>query len=95
MFHILDIPYGECYLMMASLEPYLSRLHRMEHNYFMFNELHHNRVQIQEHLKKASTMSNGWFNFFNARFFQYIHKKITFFAQNKDFQKIRFKSYCK
>uniref|UniRef100_A0AC34F461 Receptor ligand binding region domain-containing protein n=1 Tax=Panagrolaimus sp. ES5 TaxID=591445 RepID=A0AC34F461_9BILA len=53
-----DIPYGECYLMMASLEPYLSRLHRMEHNYFMFNELHHNRIQIQEHLKKASTMSN-------------------------------------
>jgi|UniRef100_A0AC35EUP7 hypothetical protein len=69
-----DIPYGECYLMMASLEPYLSRLHRMEHNYFMFNELDHNRVQIQEHLKKASTMSNGWFNFFNARFFQYTQK---------------------
>ena len=23
-----DIPYGECYLMMASLEPYLSRFHR-------------------------------------------------------------------
>ena len=56
-----DIPYGECYLMMASLEPYLSRFHRMEHNYFMFNELVYDRKAMEEHLKKASMFSNGWF----------------------------------
>uniref|UniRef100_A0A914CVH8 Receptor ligand binding region domain-containing protein n=1 Tax=Acrobeloides nanus TaxID=290746 RepID=A0A914CVH8_9BILA len=53
------IPYGECYLLMASLQPYLYRLNKMEHNYFMFNELHYNKERMEENLRKASMLSNG------------------------------------
>jgi len=56
-----SIPYGECYLMMASIQPHLYKINRMEHNYFMFNELKLKRARLQEHLKKASLLSNGWF----------------------------------
>lgn len=30
-----SIPYGECYLLMTSLQPHLYQMNRMEHNYFM------------------------------------------------------------
>lgn len=54
-----SIPYGECYLLMASLQPHLYRFNKMEHNYFMFNELKFNRVRMAENLRKASMLTNG------------------------------------
>lgn len=54
-----SIPYGECYLLMASLQPSLYRFNKMEHNYFMFNELKLNRKRMEENLKKASMLTNG------------------------------------
>uniref|UniRef100_A0A914N9S0 Receptor ligand binding region domain-containing protein n=1 Tax=Meloidogyne incognita TaxID=6306 RepID=A0A914N9S0_MELIC len=58
-----SIPYGECYLLMASIQPHLYRINRMEHNYFMFNELNYNHQRIKENLQKASIISNGKFLF--------------------------------
>uniref|UniRef100_A0A183CB15 ANF_receptor domain-containing protein n=1 Tax=Globodera pallida TaxID=36090 RepID=A0A183CB15_GLOPA len=54
-----SIPYGECYLLMSSLQSHLYHLTRMEHNHFMFNELKHDRHKIGDNLKKASMLSNG------------------------------------
>ncbi|KAF7638237.1 ANF_receptor domain-containing protein [Meloidogyne graminicola] len=48
-----SIPYGECYLLMASIQPHLYRINRMEHNYFMFNELNYNHQRIKENLVKG------------------------------------------
>lgn len=54
-----SIPYGECYLLMASVQPHLYRKNKMEHNYFMFNELNYNHLKMLENLRRASTLSNG------------------------------------
>uniref|UniRef100_A0A914HLY5 Receptor ligand binding region domain-containing protein n=1 Tax=Globodera rostochiensis TaxID=31243 RepID=A0A914HLY5_GLORO len=54
-----SIPYGECYLLMSSLQSHLYHLTRMEHNHFMFNELKHDRHKIGHTLQKASMLSNG------------------------------------
>ncbi|KAI3421130.1 hypothetical protein GPALN_014758 [Globodera pallida] len=55
-----SIPYGECYLLMSSLQSHLYHLTRMEHNHFMFNELKHDRHKIGDNLKKASMLSNDF-----------------------------------
>lgn len=61
---VLSVPYGECYLLMASLQPFLHRINKLEHNYFMFNEMLYNKVRMMENLKKASLVSNGKFQHF-------------------------------
>uniref|UniRef100_A0A1I7Z9T3 ANF_receptor domain-containing protein n=1 Tax=Steinernema glaseri TaxID=37863 RepID=A0A1I7Z9T3_9BILA len=53
-----SIPYGECYLLMASLQPDLYRFNKMEHNYFMFNELRYHSWKMKDNLMKASMLSN-------------------------------------
>ncbi|VDM39126.1 unnamed protein product [Toxocara canis] len=53
------IPYGECYLQMASLQRLQYKKNRMDHNYFMFNELKQDRDVLRDSLKKASALSNG------------------------------------
>jgi hypothetical protein len=46
---------------MASVQPHLYRVNKMEHNYFMFNELHYDHERMKENLRKASAHSNGQF----------------------------------
>ncbi|VDN50133.1 unnamed protein product [Dracunculus medinensis] len=53
------IPYGECYLLMASLQRIQYKRNKMEHNYFMFNEKKYDSKQILVHLMKASEISNA------------------------------------
>uniref|UniRef100_A0AAF5Q1S2 Receptor ligand binding region domain-containing protein n=2 Tax=Wuchereria bancrofti TaxID=6293 RepID=A0AAF5Q1S2_WUCBA len=52
---ISNIPYGECYLQIASLQ---IRYYQMDHNYFMFNELKFNRMHMFDILMKASKLAN-------------------------------------
>lgn len=54
-----NTPYGECYLQMASLQMLQYKKNRMDHNYFLFNELKFDREQILKILMKASAISNG------------------------------------
>lgn len=54
-----DSPYGECYLQMASLQPLQYKKNKMDHNYFLFNELKYDRIQMRTILMKASAISNG------------------------------------
>lgn len=54
-----SIPYGECYLLMASVQSHLYRINHMNHNYFMFNELNYNQQRMRENLQKAGMLSNG------------------------------------
>ena len=58
---INSIPYGECYLLMASVQPHLYRKNKMEHNYFMFNELNYDHEKMNVNLRRASILSNGQF----------------------------------
>ncbi|KAI1722158.1 receptor family ligand binding region domain-containing protein [Ditylenchus destructor] len=53
------LPYGECYLLMTSLQPHLHALNHMQHNYFIFNELNTNRQRMADNLRKASMHANG------------------------------------
>ncbi|VDK79190.1 unnamed protein product [Onchocerca ochengi] len=54
----VNIPYGECYLQMASLQVQQYKRYRMDHNYFMFNELKFDRMQMLKILMKASDLGN-------------------------------------
>uniref|UniRef100_A0A915DWB7 Receptor ligand binding region domain-containing protein n=1 Tax=Ditylenchus dipsaci TaxID=166011 RepID=A0A915DWB7_9BILA len=60
-----SLPYGECYLLMASLQPHLYKYNRMEHNYYIFNELNFNHERMRENLRKASLHANGRLNHSN------------------------------
>ncbi|VDM96595.1 unnamed protein product [Thelazia callipaeda] len=55
----VNIPYGKCYLKMASIQMQQYNRYKMDHNYFMFNELKVDRFQMQKILKKASDLCNG------------------------------------
>uniref|UniRef100_A0A915PKJ2 Receptor ligand binding region domain-containing protein n=1 Tax=Setaria digitata TaxID=48799 RepID=A0A915PKJ2_9BILA len=55
----VNIPYGECYLQMASLQVQQYKRYRMDHNYFMFNELKFDHLQMLGILMKASELGNG------------------------------------
>uniref|UniRef100_A0A915B2P3 Guanylate cyclase n=1 Tax=Parascaris univalens TaxID=6257 RepID=A0A915B2P3_PARUN len=52
------IPYGECYLQMASLQRLQYKKNKMDHNYFMFNELKRDQEVLRDSLRRASWRSN-------------------------------------
>uniref|UniRef100_A0A0R3RMM5 ANF_receptor domain-containing protein n=1 Tax=Elaeophora elaphi TaxID=1147741 RepID=A0A0R3RMM5_9BILA len=63
--YTVNVPYSECYLQMVSLQMQQYESYQMDHNYFMFNELKFNRIQILDILMKASELGNGlFFDFF-------------------------------